>query len=397
MRNREAPLEKTGDKAARASRRTRQDAYVVKSLVHATQVLWAFQSPGEVLRLRDVMDRTRFGKGMCFRLLYTLHHCGFVDKVDGNRYRLVSEVRRRRRYRIGYAAQGQDSSFSREVHAGLLRAAEREEIELIVVDNRYQAKVAVRNAEHLLRENVDLVIEFQTDEAVAPAIASKYLEANIPLIAIDIPHPSATYFGANNYAAGLMAGRHLGTWARQHWAGEVDEVLLLELARAGSLLRARMRGVVAGIKETLREVEGRPFVSLDGDGQFKTSLERVRKHLRESKTRHVLVGAANDPSALGAARAFQEVGRATTCAIVGQNAEPDVRVELREPRSPLVGSVGYFPEKYGDGLLRLALDILGGKPVPPAVFVRHHLITPDNVDHFYPNDVLMGMESTTRF
>jgi ribose transport system substrate-binding protein len=343
------------------------------------------------------MDRTRFSKGMCFRLLYTLHHCGFLDKVDGNRYRLVSEVRRRRRYRIGYAAQGQDSSFPREVHAGLLRAAEREEIELIVVDNRYQAKVAVRNAEHLLRENVDLVIEFQTDEAVAPAIASKYLEASIPLIAIDIPHPSATYFGANNYAAGLMAGRHLGTWARQHWGGEVDEVLLLELARAGSLLRARMRGVVAGIKETLREVEGRPFVSLDGDGQFKTSLERVRKHLRESKARHVLVGAANDPSALGAARAFQEAGRATTCAIVGQNAEPDARVELREPRTPLVGSVGYFPEKYGDGLLRLALDILGGKPVPPAVFVRHHLITPDNVDHFYPNDLLMGVEPTTRF
>ncbi|HEY7513156.1 MAG TPA: substrate-binding domain-containing protein [Vicinamibacteria bacterium] len=389
-------MDHPGDKAP-ASRRAREDAYVVKSLVHATQVLWAFETPGEVLRLRDVMDRTRFSKGMCFRLLYTLHHCGFLDKVDGNRYRLVSEVRRRRRYRIGYAAQGQDSSFPREVHAGLLRAAEREEIELIVVDNRYQAKVAVRNAEHLLRENVDLVIEFQTDEAVAPAIASKYLEASIPLIAIDIPHPSATYFGANNYAAGLMAGRHLGTWARQHWGGEVDEVLLLELARAGSLLRARMRGVVAGIKETLREVEGRPFVSLDGDGQFKTSLERVRKHLRESKARHVLVGAANDPSALGAARAFQEAGRATTCAIVGQNAEPDARVELREPRTPLVGSVGYFPEKYGDGLLRLALDILGGKPVPPAVFVRHHLITPDNVDHFYPNDLLMGVEPTTRF
>jgi ribose transport system substrate-binding protein len=244
---------------------------------------------------------------------------------------------------------------------------------------------------------VDLVIEFQTDEAVAPAIASRYLEAGIPLIAIDIPHPSATYFGANNYAAGLMAGRHLGTWARQHWGGEVDEVLLLELARAGSLPRARMRGVVAGIRETLHEVEGRPFVSLDGDGQFKTSLDRVRKHLRESKARHLLVGAANDPSALGAVRAFQEAGRAATCAIVGQNAEPDARVELREPRSPLVGSVGYFPEKYGDGLLRLALDILAGRPVPPAVFVRHQLITPENVDHFYPNDLLMGVETTSRF
>ena len=53
---------------------------------------------------------------------------------------------------------------------------------------------------------MDLVIEFQTDEVIAPAIASKYLEANIPFIAIDIPHPGATYFGANNYQAGLLGG-----------------------------------------------------------------------------------------------------------------------------------------------------------------------------------------------
>src|SRR5947208_9149751 len=124
---------------------------------------------------------------MCFRLLHTLHQCGLLEKVDESRYRLISEIRRHKRYRIGYGAQGQDSSFPREVHAGLQRAAEREDVELIVVNNRYQPKVALRNAEHLIRERVDLVIEFQTDEAVAPAIASKYLEAGIPFIAIDIP------------------------------------------------------------------------------------------------------------------------------------------------------------------------------------------------------------------
>jgi ribose transport system substrate-binding protein len=70
---------------------------------------------------------------------------------------------------------------------------------------------------------VDLVIEFQADEAVAPAIAAKYLEANVPFIAIAIPHPGATYFGANNYEAGLIGGHHLGRWARKHWEGEVDE------------------------------------------------------------------------------------------------------------------------------------------------------------------------------
>ena len=39
------------------------------------------------------------------------------------------------------------------------------------------------------------------------------------------------------------------------------------------------------------------------------------------------MGAANDPIALGAVRAFQEAGRELTCAVVGQNAEPDARVE----------------------------------------------------------------------
>ena len=374
-----------------------RDRYLVKSLVHASEILWAFHDPAEVLRLRDVMARTRFGKGMCFRLLYTLRHCGFIESVDGNRYRLTSEVRRRKKYRIGYASQGQDSSFVHEVHRGLLEAAAREQIELIVVDNRYQPKVAVKNAELLIRDGVDLVIEFQTDESVAPAIAEKYREANIPLIAIDIPHPGATYYGANNYEAGLLAGRHLARWARLRWQGAADQILLLELARAGSLPASRIRGALAGLRESIHAAADWPVVTIDGDGQFKTSLERVRKHLRQSKAQRLLVACANDPSALGAARAFQEAGRADDCAIVGQNAEPDARAELRQPHTPLVASIGYFPEKYGDGLIRLGLDILGRRAVPPAVFIKHQIITRDNVDHHYPNDALMGVQTFARF
>src|SRR5918996_3915366 len=255
------------------------EPYIVRSVVHASQILGAFQSPGEVLRLRDVVQRTGFGKGMCFRLLHTLHHCGFVEKIDEKHYRLMAVIRPRQRFRIGYASQGQDSSFPREVHASLLRAAERERLELIVVDNRYQPKVALRNAQHLIKEEVDLVIEFQTDEAVAPAIASKYLEAQIPLIAIDIPHPGATYFGANNYQAGLLGGRYLGQYAHACWNGHVDEVLILELARAGALVGARTKGIVAGLKETLRLADSVRVVSLDGDGQFKASFEKVRRYL----------------------------------------------------------------------------------------------------------------------
>jgi ribose transport system substrate-binding protein len=371
--------------------RSNPNRYIVKSLVHASKVLASFRSEGEVLRLRDVVARTGFNKGMCFRLLYTLHACGFLEKIGENQYRAVTEIRPTRRYRIGYAAQGQDSSFPREVSNSLLRAADAAHVELVVVDNRYNARTALRNADQLLREEVDLVIEFQADESVAPAITRKFMEAGIPVVAIDIPHPGATYFGANNYEAGLVGGRHLGRWAMRTWEGEVEEIVMIEITRSGSVPQARIRGMLAGLNDTLRDFDKRKVTHLDGDGQFRATLECIRKYLRTSRSRRVLVGAATDPSALGALRAFEEAGRGEDCAVLGHNAEPDGRAELRSPRTRLIGSVAYFPERYGPGVIRLALDILTRKATPPAVFTRHQLVTPENVDHYYPNDALMGL------
>jgi hypothetical protein len=103
--------------------------YVVDSVVRAAKVLDAFTSSGETLRLRDVIERTGLSKGLCFRPLYTLHHCGFIEKVEVNRYRVTSDVRNRRRYRIGYADQGEVTSFPREVQKGLVRAAEQANVD----------------------------------------------------------------------------------------------------------------------------------------------------------------------------------------------------------------------------------------------------------------------------
>jgi len=150
--------------------------------------------------------------------------------------------------------------------------------------------------------------------------------------------------------------------------------------------------MLIGLHETVRNRAH--IFNMDGDGQFGKSLESVRRHLRGSKAKRILVGAATDPSALGALRAFQETGRTHECAIVGHNAEPEGRKELREPNTRLIGSVAYFPEKYGAQVMRLALDLLEKKPTPPAVFMRHQLVTAENVDHFYPNDNLITLIKT---
>jgi ribose transport system substrate-binding protein len=366
------------------------DRYVCRAISRACDVLEAFRDAREPLRLGEVAEKTGLNVPTVFRILFTLEQRGILTRVGDRQYRLEIRLPKSRRYRIGYAGQSQEFAFSRAVAESMAEAAAKAEIDLIVLDNRYSPKAAVRNAEAFVRDRVELVIEFQTDEHIAPVISSKFLEANIPMVALEIPHPGATYYGANNYGAGVMGGRFLGRWATQNWHGAVDEVLLLELPMAGALPRSRLTGTLAGIREVIPTLEDSRVIWLDGRGQFGGSLEAVRKHLRHSSARHSLVGAINDPSALGALRAFEEAGRAEACVVMGQNASLEARTELRKPATRFVGSVAYFPERYGPAVISLCVDILQRKPVPPAFFVKHQLVTAENVDRLYPNDSLIG-------
>jgi ribose transport system substrate-binding protein len=57
---------------------------------------------------------------------------------------------------------------------------------------------------------------------------------------------------------------------------------------------------------------------------------------------------------------------------------------MRHINSRLVGSVAYFPERYGEQLIALAFDVLTQRvAVPRAVFVKHQLVTPGNLNQFY--------------
>jgi ribose transport system substrate-binding protein len=367
-----------------------REPYLCQAITRACDVLEAFGDTGEHLRLRDVADRTGLSVSTAFRIMTTLERRGLISRASDRRYTLNISRPKRRRYKFGYAAQSREFAFSRAVDEGLTTAAATANIDLIVVDNQYSAKTALRNAERFVRERVDLAIEFQTDEHIAPVISAKLIAANIPIVAIEIPHPGATYYGANNYHAGELGGHFLGRWAQQQWKGYVDEVLLLELPVAGSLPRSRLTGTLDGIRKSIRSLPDSRVHWIDGNGQFGASLDAVRKHLRHSLARRVLIGGINDPSVLGALRAFEEAGRADGCAAMGQNASIEARTELRSPSTQLVGSIAYFPERYGRRLIPLCVDLLERRPVPPAVFVNHQLVTKDNVDRIYPNDALLG-------
>jgi len=372
--------------------RMRQDnaRYYCEAVLRACDVLEAFRSEGELLRLSEIAARANLSRPTALRLIYTLEQRGLIQRATKHEYRIAIRPLNKRAFRIGYGSHTSEFAFSREVRDSLVAAAREENVELLVLDNRYGPKTASGNAEIFVRDRMDLVIEFQADEHLAgPVIASRLMDAGIPLIAVEVPHPGATYYGANNYQAGLLGGRYLGRWARQHWNGEIDEILLLDLPMSGPIPAARLTGTIAGLREVLPQLPEQRLNRLDGKGRFGSSLEAVRRHLRRFRAKRVLISGINDPSVIGAIRAFEETGRAECCAALSHNASAEARLELRRPGSRLIGSVGYFPESYGRGIIALALDLLRKAPAPPAVFTRHEMITPANIEQYYPNDALL--------
>jgi ribose transport system substrate-binding protein len=98
----------------------------------------------------------------------------------------------------------------------------------------------------------------------------------------------------------------------------------------------------------------------------------------------LLVAAVNDLSALGALRAARELGRVRYTAIIGHGfgPHPQLVAEIRNGDTPLVGSVAYFPEKYGGKALPLALRWLNKEDVAPSSHTDHVLVTKDNIDQY---------------
>src|SRR5207253_7643479 len=75
----------------------------------------------------------------------------------------------------------------------------------------------------------------------------------ISVIAIDIPLPGATFFGADNYRAGRIAGDAAARWIREYWNGKLDKLVCLEQPESGPVPAARIQGQIEIGRASCRE------------------------------------------------------------------------------------------------------------------------------------------------
>jgi ribose transport system substrate-binding protein len=352
--------------------------YLIPILSKALDVIELLEQDHAPVSLEDVYQKTKISKTSVYRILKTLVHRGYVAQAQNGLYRLVS---RPRRLRFGFAAQSAEMPFSVAVTNSVSMAAAASGVELLTLDNQYDPDIAIQNAKEFVAKRVDLVLEFQTEEQAAPRVAQIFKKADIPLVAIDIPHPNATYFGVDNFEVGWEAGSILAQHAQRKWKGKVDWVLGVGFSEAGTFVQNRIAGAFDGIRERLKEIPADRFLQIDGRGMRQASQVALANFLREHNVRgeRILVAAATDSSALGVLDAARQAGREADFAIVGQDCIPEVEEEMRLGKSALVGSISHETESYGPRLIQLGIALLRGYTVPPYNYARHRAVTPETL------------------
>jgi ribose transport system substrate-binding protein len=357
--------------------------YYLNLVGKTLELLDVFRKTKADLRLTDIAEMARIDKATALRILYTLQRHGWVTRdLRTKKFRLPLGYRN---YRIGYAQLSSDELVSQTITRSVTEEAKKYFTELLVFDNHYDVDRAMESASAIIEQKVDFAIEYQIHYRIAPLIAEMFAKAGIPTLAIDIPQPGAIYFGANNYAAGVMAGEVLGKAAHKRWRGRVDRVLLLETLSAGPIPHARMTGTLQGLRKTLSSLDRFRVIRRDAKDVESGGYEATKKFLRGLSSRdRLLIAAVADSCALGALRAVREAGHEQYTTIVGQGFSPDPRVaqELQKSSSPFVATVAYFHQQYGQRILPVILRWLNHERVAPATYMDHALITRENLDRF---------------
>ena len=300
---------------------------------------------------------------------------------------------------VGYGDLTAGIPFVTQVLDNLMEVAEACNVEVLYADNNLDGETALENARTFTLAEVDGVIQFQIDASIEGALCDELRanDPNLPVIAIDIAHPScALFFGADNGYAGELAGQALGQWAQDNWGCGIDMVVTMETFVVGQVNIDRANGMVRGISQVCTGLDYGDFENwspdatgivtrIDGGGTTDGAFPKVLDTFTANPGKRIAVVSLNDDMGLAALAAARELGIEDMVVYASQGADATIHQEIRT-NPQYIGSTGYFPETYGNYVIPAILAMIAGDPVPDPLYVNHIFVSADNIDQFYPAD-----------
>jgi ribose transport system substrate-binding protein len=277
--------------------------------------------------------------------------------------------------------------FSVSIHKGIYKIADDLGIKIIYCDQEFKAEKAVTCAEQLSQQKPDFAIVSNWQSGAAEAIMKIYNEAKIPVVNIDVWHPNAIFFGADNYISGEIGGKAAGEYAKG--LGKCGDITLLNGVNPGEgdAANQRIAGFVDGVQEICGALPADRIKSEIFDaGTTEQALTKTTDWLTANPGAGFVLGTSiDDARSAGISKALAQNGRDGAAVGLGCDEIGVASTKEGDPQTTkFLGCVAYFPEKYPDYVMSIGLDVLDGVAVPDEVHIEHKFLDKATVGSVYP-------------
>lgn len=275
---------------------------------------------------------------------------------------------------IGLSMNTLNNPFFVDVKNGAQKAANDNNVDLIVTDAQNQSSKQLTDIENLIQKKPDLII---VDPADSDAVTSAIEEANdkkIPVITIDRAANGGTvvsHLGFDAIKSGNIAGDFLGK--ALNGKGKVVEIMGI---MGTNVAQDRSKGFNQAISK-FPDIKIVAKQSADFD---RATAMKVMENILQANPEIDGVYAANDEMALGALEAIDAAGRNDKITLIGCDDIDDTKVAMKAGK--IEATIAEPPFFLGSNAIQTALKSLKGESVEKKVVLPSTLITKDNVDTF---------------
>jgi ABC-type sugar transport system substrate-binding protein/DNA-binding response OmpR family regulator len=249
-----------------------------------------------------------------------------------------------------------------------------QDVEVEILNCHDRSDVQVRQIDSLLNEDVDLLVVAPNEYAeVAPALR-RAKERGKPVILFDRKADTDDYtafIGGDNVEVGRLAANYAAHLVK---AGGGHKVLEITALQSTSPSRDRHKGFEQAIGQH-PEVDYHCVFSNWDDHRTDTI---VRQAL-QSSSRPDVIFCHSDFMARGASWAVKDAGLEGQVKIIGVDGLPGPGEGIEGVEQGWLAATCVYPTQ-GELIVRLALDILEGKPYERNNVLQSMVITPDNVN-----------------
>ena len=282
-------------------------------------------------------------------------------------------------YKIG-VAQCSKGRWREKVNKEMLAAQHlyEHDVRVTIANSIDDPELQARQIDSLAKAGIDLMVvaPYEDIQIINDAIA-RVLKAGIPVVSFD-RKTSADYtafIGGNNVEAGLIVGQYIASISKD------TKPLVMEITGLLSSTPALERHI--GFEKAMKAFPEAEYIcrksdwSSDSACYYATQLiDSLRKH-DSGRLDYTYIFCHNDGMATGVYKAVVEQKVEERIKILGIDGMPNEGLDYVK----LGHQIGtYYYPTHGEKIIRLALDILTGKPYERDNPLLGFVVTPDNVD-----------------